>query len=304
MRSLLTLLLLWGCGSCRGERPGSQTPESTAEANASEGPEGPAPLRRVGVVRGRVRLAEGAELPMYPPEALAGGGPMAELPAECAGVDPEAGRRPVTLEEGGLENVMVTATGDQERFFAALGTWEPQEREVRIRACRLQPPLVTATRGDTLVLSNESDYPFMIAVGRTSFMEGLLKGTPRRIALDRGGVQAIRCGFAAPCGRTDVVVVYHPVHTVTEAGGRFELEVPADQEVELHAWHPLFRDASVTVSVPRGERREVELVLTPNEAALGEAASSSQEEPATPAGEAGPSSGEPGTQAQPSRAPF
>ncbi len=260
---LLTLLLVCGCGSCRGERPGTAQAEATVEEEPSRESEVEASARRVGVVRGRVRLADGAALPTYPPQALQGAGPAAELPRECQGTDPMAARQPVTLSEGGLMDVMVTATGDRERFFAALGSWEPQEREVRIRGCRLQPPLVTATRGDTLVLSNESDYPFMLAVGRSSFMEGLLKGSPKRIDLDEGGVQAIRCGFAAPCGRTDVVVVYHPVHTVTGAGGRFELEVPANQNVEIHAWHPLFQDTTVTVAVPQGETREVELVLTP-----------------------------------------
>lgn len=287
---LLALVLLLGCGSCRGDRPGAQPGEPATEEEGSAGAAAAPSARRLGTVRGRVRLAEGASLPSYPPEAIQAGGPTAQLPPECEGTDPSEALQPVRLDEGGLVDVMVTATGDQERFFAALGSWEPQEREVRIRGCRLQPPLVTATRGDTLVLSNESDYPFMLAVGRTSFMEGLLKGSPRRITLDEGGVQAIRCGFAAPCGRTDVVVVYHPVHTITGDEGRFELAVPADQEVEIHAWHPLFQDATITVTVPQGESREVELVLGPAPGAAAAEPPPSEEAAADgepPAGEAG-----------------
>lgn len=292
MRWLLTFLLLTGCEGCRGPRPGAASTEasgeeSSAATEAADETEPAATDRRLGTVRGRVRIAEGAAIPSYPPEAVQGGGPAAPPPPECEGTDPEAARRPVVLDDGGLVHVMVTATGDQERFFDALGRWEPRERHVRIEGCRLQPPLVTATRGDTLVLSNESDYPFMVAVGRTSFMEGLLHGSPRRIPLDQGGVQAIRCGFAAPCGRTDVVVVYHPVHTVTGEGGRFELEVPADQDVEIHAWHPLFRDATVTTRVARGQVREIDLVLTPADAGSPEAADDGEAEvgPEAPGGE-------------------
>ncbi len=258
MNKLLALLVfVLGCDGC-GERPGStESPSTETPTTRSEG--------NVGTVRGIVRIAEGQSPPEYPEAALQGMGPPGDPPEECPPLDGRQ-RQPVTLEEGGLVGVMVSATGDPETFFEALGEWEPTAHEVVIRDCRLQPALVVAARNDTLTIKNENTYPFMLAVGRTSFMEALLPNQPKEITLDEGGTQAIRCGFAAPCGRTDVVTVFHPVHAVTEAGGRFELtNVPRGQEVEIHAWHPLFRDSSVKVTIEGDEVPEIELTIEPAE---------------------------------------
>ena len=112
-------------------------------------------------------------------------------------------------------------------------------------------------------ISNETSYPFFPEIGE-GILQALLRGEPREVALDRGGVRTIQCGFAAPCGRMEMITLYHPVHSVTQANGRFRLEVPAGREVRITAWHPLFREAHVTVQVDTGETREVELRVEPS----------------------------------------
>ncbi|HJL28276.1 MAG TPA: hypothetical protein RMI62_04365, partial [Polyangiaceae bacterium LLY-WYZ-15_(1-7)] len=251
------------CDGC-GERPGSsaaETEEVEPEATA-EAPPGPR-----GILRGVVRLPEGAELPAYP-RAMVEGGAHADRPAHCP--PPQRGElEPVSLADTGrgLGRVMVTVTSpERDAFYAALGEWEPARRELTIRRCRLDPPVVSATQGDVLVLANDDDYPFLPRMGEASFMQVLMKGEPREIPLERAGVQAVQCAFAAPCGRADVIVGYHPLHTLTEADGAFALEgVPRDVPIVVHAWHPLFQEATAEVRFGEDGAAEVELALTPRE---------------------------------------
>lgn len=234
-----------GCGSC-----GASQPEG--EQAASAPPEAP-PL---GVVEGVVRLPDGAELPSYPREVDARRPPPPESCTPARVVD----RQPVRLGEGrGLGGVLVAAAE-----FDAEVPHEPETRRVAIRDCRLDPPFLVATRGDTLELKNETDYPFMPVMGGGGLAQALLADQTRSFPLDQGGVKTLSCTFAAACGRTDVVVLYHPLHTVTSDAGRFRLEVPAGEELEVHAWHPLFQEASATVTVAAGETRRVELELVPS----------------------------------------
>ena len=173
------------------------------------------------------------------------------------------GRRPLQLgSERQLKGVMVWATGDPHTFFEPLGEWEPKDHKVTIRDCNLHPPLVVASRGDTLVLENEGQEPFMVQYGGNNFNEGIVRGSPRRIPLTQGGVQAIHCGFGIPCGRSDVIVVYHPVHSISVSEGHFELNnIPPDQDIELQAWHPLLQETKTTVRVGAGETREVDIII-------------------------------------------
>jgi hypothetical protein len=209
-----------------------------------------------GIVEGIVVLAEGTELPSYPDTR----GPVQpQIPESCT--PPQLlDRQPVRSPDGrGLEGVLVQAAE-----FDAEMTREPATHEVVIRDCRLVPRLVAAVRGDTLRVKNETDYPFLPTLGRSPMMQAIMKDETRDFALDTGGVFSLTCGFAAPCGRTDVVVVYHPVHAVTDEAGRFRIEnVPAGEEVEIHAWHPLFEDSMVTVTVAAGATETLELTLRP-----------------------------------------
>ena len=258
---LVLLLALGACSSCEDEgEPETPTTEGeTTEATPSEG--------HVGTVRGVVRLVADATLPEYTLEELHG--PQWNTPWSDDCSPPKlVDRTPVRMDEGRLlQNVMVSATGDQETFFAALPTASPVQRRITIEDCRLTPTVVTATRGDTVVVTNETDYAFLPTMGEAAFMQALPQGQSREFDLERGGINTMQCGFSAPCGRADIIVVYHPVHGTTGEDGSFVLEnVPADQPVVLHAWHPLFEDASVETRVSEGGEVSVEFELRPKAA--------------------------------------
>ena len=80
--------------------------------------------------------------------------------------------------------------------------------------------------------------------------------------LDHGGLTAIQCQFAHGCGRAELLVIPNPVATVSRRG-RFEIKVPSHMPIVLHAWHPRFQETKLEVRVSTGQRREVNLVLTP-----------------------------------------
>lgn len=249
MERLLAILALVssgavGCGRCGGER-------------APETPDQPEQPADVAVVEGVVRLAEGAELPAYPPVERS---PAQPAQPETCPPPREADRQPVTMGEArGLANVLVAAAE-----FDTAPPHAPVTHELFIRDCQLTPMFVAATRGDTLEITNETDYPFMPVSAGAGMAQALMRGESRTIPLDQGGVKGFGCTFTAACGRTEVVVLYHPLHTLTAEAGRFRLEVPAGEEIEIHAWHPLFEEAKETVTVPAGETRRLELTLSPS----------------------------------------
>jgi len=254
------LMLVAGCGSC-GATPSSSDSGADASAQGAE-PSGPA--HPLGVVEGTIRLAEGAELPRYTPEQLGRRPGQPALPDDCLPAletDLEPVRR---TTDGLLDGVMVAVTGDVESFRRDLPPYTAQVRNVTIDRCRLAPRLLVAVRGDTLRVTNHMSYPFLPTLGETPFLRALTQGQFQDFELDRGGVRSLGCAFAAPCGRTEIVVVYHPVYAVTDAQGHFRIEnVPVGDAVVFHAWHPLFEEASVTADVRAGQPTHVELVLSP-----------------------------------------
>lgn len=257
MLAVVCCSLLAACGGDDATESGdSPSPgSSTAEQHGATA---------LGVVEGVVRLAEGATLPRYTPEQIGRRPGQPALPEDCLPAL-ESDLTPVLAHgEGALEGVLVAATGDAETFRAALPAYEPRVREAHIERCRLTPKLLVAVRGDTLRVSNDGDFPFLPTLGETPFLRALMQGQHRDFALDRGGVRTLGCGFAAPCGRTDIVTVYHPVFAVSDAAGHFRLDnVPPGEGVVFHAWHPLFEEARATVAVEAGQTARVELVLRP-----------------------------------------
>lgn len=237
-----------GCGSC------SQRDDEPA---APEAPD--APVVPVGTVEGVVRLAEGIELPTYDAEALGLDEPARQPPADKCSPPKKADRTPVTIDDGrGAAGVMVNAID-----FEASPPHGAVTHEVVIRDCRLTPRLVVATRGDQLRMVNQTDHPFLPRRAGDSFSKALTEGQSRTVELDRGGVGHVDCEVGTACGRTDLIILYHPVHTVTGEGGRFRMDnVPAGQKVSVHAWHPLFKESSVEVEVGAGETAQVELELS------------------------------------------
>lgn len=252
------LSAVWaGCGDDALETHDSPTSAPTGAPDAT---------KLGGVVKGVVRLAEGATLPSYAQKDMERGilqhTKRGEWPKSCT-PPKEADKQPVKLTgDGLLAGVMVAGSN-----FKGAKPRPPKTFEVAIRDCRLDPALVVAMKGDRIVIKNEVDFPFMPTTGTEKVARTLMPGQQFDVPLDRGGLQAILCGFTAPCGRTDVIAVYHPVFAVTDEQGRFSLpDFPTDQKVQLNAWHPLFAEAHIEVQVGQGETKEVVLTLTPADA--------------------------------------
>ncbi|GAB4200547.1 MAG: hypothetical protein OHK0013_11690 [Sandaracinaceae bacterium] len=255
-RWLAVVSLAMCSGGCSDPaRPNDPPP--TAAPSGAPNVDGVLPL---GTVEGLVRLADGASLPMFAENPMIARGPAASLPPECTPPS-EDDRRPVRVgASGGLTNLVIVATGDASRWPDSAG---PRTHQARIENCRLAPQVLVAERGDTIHFENPTTFPFFPDLG-TGFSRALLPSDPLDLLLDRGGVRVIQCALSTPCGRMDVVTLYHPVHAVSDAEGRFRLpNVPAGQDVRITAWHPLFQEASVETRVEAGGVVRVELTIQP-----------------------------------------
>lgn len=249
---------LSGCESCR-PKPKLERSEPGAASDKPEAQSGP----KTGVLTGSVRLAPGAALPAYKAEDMErsvlqhikGG----TFPESCT-PPKQSDRTPVLQSpDGKLIGVMVAASEFSQSIQRG-----PKIFDVVIKDCRLTPRLVVGQLNDMINLKNEVQFPFMPTYGPNAYNETLTPGQSKALKMDKAGVDNVLCGFTAPCGRTDVVVVRHPVFAVTDDSGNFRIdEFPADETVKLSAWHPLFQDVSMSVKVGRGETKNVELVLTP-----------------------------------------
>ncbi len=267
LRAFLVLVgsVVLGCGSCGSRASEGPSDEVTPPAE---------PPARLGTLRGVVRLAEGAEPPLYPAALIHGRETAGTWPDVCA--PPKTGdRRPTPVGEGRvLGNValtLTTASAHRAAFLEALGVEngtnpgrEPVEHVVTIEDCRLRPAFVTATKGDTLTIANATDYPYFPRFGRSPFQQSMNLGERRSNPLDRGGNLSLDCGgFGAACGRADVIVMFHPAHATSAEDGTFAMEVPADMPLVLHGWHPLYEETVSQVSVPVGGEVRVEVVMRP-----------------------------------------
>lgn len=210
-----------------------------------------------------MRLATDQELPELLPsmmyvQVLQQADPLPPPPG-CTPAK-QVDRRPVQLSpDRGLSSVFIAASD-----FKGHVTRAPKVHQVSIDDCRLSPMVIGAMRGDTLRIASQTDYPFMPQLGGTSFFETMIKGQERTHTLEALGAQSVVCGFTAPCGRTDVITVAHPLYALSDAQGHFRIEgVPAGEPLNLNAWHPLFRASTQKITVTAGETTKVEFVLTP-----------------------------------------
>ncbi len=259
----------------------------TALAGAASLGCGRDPSRRsgpVGVLTGRVRLADGAGMPEYAAFDL-GRRPLHEAgseaePASCAAAN-QAARHPVQLTADRALSGIVVAASD----FTRMRARDPVVHPVQIHRCRLQPPLIAAQGGDLLELRNDDAFPFRPMLGPSYAARILPPGSKVRVPLRPGTVDSILCSRGAPCGRTDLVVFYHPVYAVTDARGEFRIpNFPAAELVRVSAWHPLFEESQTFVWLEPGERGHAELLLTPKRRFL----PSSAQAGASPGSEARP----------------
>jgi hypothetical protein len=250
-------LCLGGCDSCEHEAPDSAGPVDHGLPSA--------PAVRYATVVGRVTLAEGAALPYYPDYMIPSPPGNAPPPSDCP--SPRlSDHTPVRLDAQtrGLVGAMVAAT---EFDTAHAPQAEPVTRDVEIRDCLLAPQFVVANVGDTLRITNRSTYPYFAnAQGYGGTTQAVIRDQPpHEVQLDHPGITQVSCSaFGIGCGRADMVVLANPVWTLTAASGTYRIEhIPPGAHVELHAWHPLFEEASQTVDLAAGETKTVDLVLRP-----------------------------------------
>jgi len=270
---LLLVLGSAGCGS-RDEpvAAAAATTSTQAPAEAEAASPGGAIAPNMVRVRGTVRLAAGSELPEYTQadigrDAARPGIPDACSPARASDVNPMR-----LSNQRGVGGVLVTATGDVARF-QQLPAGTPRTIEMGIRDCRLDPTLVVAAVGDTIQLTNHSPRAFITNFTTDPVNEAQAPERARRLEIIRAGVQRVECTMAAGCGRAEVVVLAHRVASVTDAEGRFELDVPAGAEVVLHAWHPLLgrQEGEARLTIDRAvagqtQALDIELAVVPRPA--------------------------------------
>ncbi len=252
---LLTAGLLVACSSKKTQERALPAPAQTAQA-VTRPDAGVSEFS--GVVRGVVKLAPDATLPLALPVLSHGVKPPSIAP--CPDVD-ENDQRVVSQskETGGLSPMHVALTGMQ-----TAAPTEQQTHEVFIDACRMRPTLVGARKGDLIKLTNRSEMALVPQIPGESFMRGLLRGDSH-IFEARQTQTKLQCSFGSYCGGSLVVATTHSLYDVTTEQGFFEIKnVPLDQPLTVHAWHPLFRENSVKVELSK-EKPEamVEILLTP-----------------------------------------
>jgi hypothetical protein len=273
--TILLVLAASGCDSCRAK-------PKFGSAGPSKAPAAPEPA----TLTGSVKLAPGFELPAYSAEDMErkvlqhihGG----TFPETCT--PPKLSDRTPVVQgpDGKLIGVMVAASQ-----FSNSAPRGPKVFDIVIKDCRLTPRLVVGQMGDLINLKNDVQFPFMPTYGANAYNETLVPGQSKALRLDKAGVDNVMCGFTAPCGRTEVVVLRHPVSAVTGDTGLFKIEdFPADETVQVNAWHPLFQDATISVKVGKGETKNVEFVLTPLPQKAAEPAPAAEPKPEEPKGEA------------------
>jgi hypothetical protein len=264
MRRSRPLLLALSIGASACSKPAAPAPQGHPDSHAEPPVAPPKPLIETGVIEGVVRLAAGHELPAYMPEQMEkhvlAQTAAAPLPESCT--PPRvADRQPVQQTADGLLTGVVVAASN----FSHARPRPPHVQEVAIDDCRLKPSIVVAMTGDTLRVRSNVNYPFMPSYGADLEVRTLIPGQTYEAPLKKPGVSALLCGFTAPCGRTDVIVMKSPLAVVTDAQGKFRIaDFPAGETVSLSAWHPLFQESRIDVRVEPGATKQVEFVLTPS----------------------------------------
>ncbi|MBX3271161.1 MAG: hypothetical protein KF729_12920 [Sandaracinaceae bacterium] len=246
---LALIAVLGGCDGCGS----TQEPASDPAAR-----EPGAATATSATLEGVVRLAEGAAPPRYPENPMIPP-PGRPAPPETCAPPQERDRAPLSPgPDRGLNDVLVMLAD-----FATIPEHEPVTHDVSITDCRLTPRLVVGMQGDRLRITNRTDYPFLPDLG-ASVLQAVLHERSREVELGQGGVRTLQCAFAAPCGRAEIVTLYHPLFAVSDESGRFRIEnAPANEEIRISAWHPLVEEATQTLTLRAGETRRVELVVTP-----------------------------------------
>lgn len=217
----------------------------------------------VGTLIGEVVLAPDSQLPAYTPLDLVRRPlrvhSLPDPPSECTEAN-EAARTAVSLApEGRLGGVVIAASD-----FTRVHERKPKHHKLKIEHCRLQPTVIAAQGGDTLDIENHDDYAFEPLLGPSYEGRVLRRGKTLELPLIASGIDIVQCTLGAPCGRADLLVFHHPVHTVSDDAGYFRIaNFPAGELVRVTAWHPLFEPTETFVWIEPGQQTSVKLQLSP-----------------------------------------
>jgi hypothetical protein len=217
----------------------------------------------VGTLIGEVLLAPDAQLPAYTPLDLVRRPlrvhSLPDPPSECTEAN-ETARTAVTLApERRLRGVVIAASD-----FTRVSERRSKHHKLKIEHCRLQPTVIAAQGGDILELENHDAYNFEPLMGPSYQGRVLRRGKTLELPLMASGIDIVQCTLGAPCGRTDLLVFHHPVHTVSDDAGYFRIpNFPAGELVRVTAWHPLFEPTETFVWIEPGQQTSVKLQLIP-----------------------------------------
>ena len=219
----------------------------------------------VGTLIGEVHLTPGSRMPEYLPLDLLRRplrqNTLGKPPDECEAAN-AAARRPVSANARGMLGSIVVAASD----FTRVRERAPKVHHVAIEHCRLKPAIIAAQGGDTLAIENRDAFGFEPLIGPAYEAHALARGKKIKLPLVAAGIDSIQCSLGAPCGRTDLLVFHHPVHTVTDELGHFRIEnFPASELVRVTAWHPLFEPTETFVWVEPSQVTTINLQLTPKQ---------------------------------------
>lgn len=258
LRWCLVVGLVWLIG-CPSKHASKQTGvyDAAVIAPAPASPE-KVPLASI---TGTVTLAPKQRLPRYTASQFVGkpDAKQLELPKGCTPIR-DADLSPVRqAKNGGLTPVLITVTGFKKAPASA-----PRTHLMGIEDCRIQPTLLAAMRGDTVAFTNRSPHAFLPQFRGDAFLQAVIKDQTRLVKLSTMGAQRLGCAFGALCGGAHVVVLGHPVYAVTDAQGKFRIDnVPANQKLMVHAWHPLFRETKLEVQLVEKQERRLDLTISP-----------------------------------------
>jgi hypothetical protein len=261
MRRTATLLVtalalaMTSCGGSDKKEPKKKDPPPIDRPVAQAEP--------FGVLTGTVRLAS-PEVPAYTDadmeRQVLDHAKRGKWPDECS--PPKiVDRRPLQLTSAGTLSGVVIAVSN---FKKHPPKRKPIVHEATIRDCRLTPSTILAQQGDKLKVLSEVKFPFMPGYGPPSPVKTLMPGQSYDLELKTLGAAPVQCGFTAPCGRTDVVVLSHTLAALTDAEGNFRIDsFPPGERVTVTAWHPLLQQSELQIEIAPGETKNVELLVSP-----------------------------------------
>ncbi len=255
---MVVLVALGACGADKAKSPPAVEPAKPVAVPAAKLAK---PVLPTGTIEGSVLLLQGAELPSIGDPKKSSELALTDPAKPCTPIDAEDAL-PVKRdgETGGLASIHVAITGMKDIAAAA-----PVTHELRLVNCRLDRALLAARVGDSVRITNASGMPLLPSMAGDAFMEAILANGSRTVELKRQGADRLSCKFGAFCGRTEVLVTGHSLFAVTDRTGHFRIDgVPLDQEVTVHAWHPLFDESHEALTLKEPTRSaKVTLTLKP-----------------------------------------